>query len=192
MKNPVTVNRCTIDVGSMQDLKSQIFPVQMYETLEQIYLDHRQGLFSLALSITRSHQLAEDSVHNAFTNLFPRKLPPGDQVAYVYKAVRNSAIDAVRANNRRSKLSDSLFVNDESIRSIDSAHDTLVSQERANLLQQAIDELDDQHREAIVLRSFAGLTFDQAATITNTPAKTVATRFRRALQKLEQKLRGRL
>ena len=164
----------------------------MYETLEQIYLDHRQGLFSLALSITRSHQLAEDSVHNAFTNLFHRKIPPGDQVAYVYKAVRNSAIDSVRASKRRTQLNDSLFVNDESNHSIDSAHDTLVSQERANLLQQAIDELDDHYREAIVLKSFAGLTFDQVGTITSTPAKTVATRFRRALQKLEQKLRGRL
>jgi RNA polymerase sigma factor (sigma-70 family) len=164
----------------------------MYETLEQIYLDHRQGLFSLALSITQSHQLAEDSVHNAFTNLFRRPIPNGDPVAYVFKSVRNSAIDSIRANKRRSQLNDSLFTDNESTHATDSAHDTLVSQERAYLLQQAIDELDDHYREAIVLKSFSGLTFEQVGMITNTPAKTVATRFRRALQKREQKLKGQL
>lgn len=164
----------------------------MHETLEKIYLDHRQGLFSLALSITRSHQLAEDSVHNAFANLFRRQIPHGDPVAYVFKSVRNSAIDSVRANKRRSQVNESLFADFELTPSYDSVHDTLVSQERACLLQQAIDELDDDYRESIVLKSFSGLTFEQVGLITNTPAKTVATRFRRALQKLEQKLKGQL
>ena len=164
----------------------------MHETLEQIYLDHRQGLFSLALSITQSHQLAEDSVQNAFANLFRRPIPNGDSVAYVFKSVRNSSIDSIRANKRRSQLNESLFAENEITPAADSAHDTIVSQERAHLLQQAIDELDELYREAIVLKSFSGLTFEQVGIVTNTPAKTVATRFRRALQKLEQKLKGQL
>lgn len=63
------------------------------ELLRVLYLNHRQGLFSLALSITGSRQQAEDAVHEAFAKMAGRKLPEGDPVPYVFKVVRNAAID---------------------------------------------------------------------------------------------------
>ena len=164
----------------------------MHKTLEQIYRDHRQGLFSIALSITGSVPIAEDSVHNAFAKLFRRSLPAGDPVAYVFKTVRNSALDSIRCSRRRDRLHESLFNEVDRNHCSGTPHDTLVSQEQATLLQNAIDELEPLERESVLLKSLAGLTFEQAGKVTDTSPKTIATRYRRALQKLEQKLKGRL
>jgi RNA polymerase sigma-70 factor (ECF subfamily) len=164
----------------------------MNKRIEEIYLNHRQGLFSLAVSVTGSHQLAEDSIQNAFARLFSHSIPESGDVAYVYRSVRNSAIDTVRHHQRQSKLRESLFENGTWAERQEPAHDTLVAQERVAILQAAIDDLDDHDREAVVLKSLAGLTFEQAGNVANTSPKTIATRYRRALKKLEQKLEGQL
>ena len=61
---------------------------------------------------------------------------------------------------------------------------------RDQILRQAIDNLPENEREAIVLKTLAELTFQQAGEVTGIPAKTIATRYRRALEKLESRLRG--
>ena len=83
--------------------------------LEDIYRDHRRGLFGLALSVVREAATAEDAVHEAFARLARQKGPPdGDATAYVYKAVRNAAIDQARRRKARPTPTDdiaSLFEN---------------------------------------------------------------------------------
>ena len=64
----------------------------MKETLERIYWDHRQGLYTLALAITRRPERAEDAVQDAFARLWTAsRRPTGDPVPYVFAAVRNAA-----------------------------------------------------------------------------------------------------
>ena len=159
----------------------------MERTLEQIYEIHRQALFSLALSITGSTQSAEDAVHNAFTKLVQRPVHADDAVAYVFKSVRNASLDSIRVRQRRERLHESLFKQTQSDSTWQSsAYDTIVTQEQSTLLQTAIDQLPANDRESIVLKAIAGLTFEQAGKVTGLPAKTIATRYRRALQKLQQ------
>jgi RNA polymerase sigma factor (sigma-70 family) len=66
----------------------------------------------------------------------------------------------------------------------------LLSAERDQILRQAIDNLSDNEKEAIVLKALAGLTFQQAGEVAGIPAKTIATRYRRALETLATRLRG--
>ena len=168
-------------------------PFEMSTALESVYRTHRQGLFSLAVSITGSHQLAEDSVHNAFAKLFKHSLPPGDLVAYVFKSVRNAAIDTTRKHRRETKLTDSLingFLPPK--RQACEPHENLLTKERHELLRTAIDSLGKADKEVIVLKSFAGLTFAQVGDVTNISPKTIATRYRRALKKLEHQLKDQL
>ena len=173
----------------------------MSEPLELFYRTHRQGLYSLALTITGSHSLAEDAIQNAFAKMFaasdggesPEKAEGtrAIELAYVYRAVRNSAIDLCRSGGRRAKLNESLFNGFVPANSSSTLPpQQLISKERHELLQQAIDGLGDDEREAIVLKAFAELTFEQAGQIANVPAKTIATRYRRALIKLEDKLKN--
>ena len=167
----------------------------MSQWLEDVYREHRQGLFTLSLAITQSRQQAEDAVHEAFVRLVESDVPAGNPVAYVYRAVRNSAIDSSRSNQRRQKLTNSIF-NGYSSSSSNNRETcprmSLLTRERDQILRQAIQELPDAQQVVVVLKTFSGLTFEQASEVLQVPAKTVATRYRRALMKLEERLKGQL
>ena len=164
----------------------------LLELLREVYGRHRQGLYSLALSMTGSHQQAEDAVQEAFLKMAARPLPEGDAVAYVYKVVRNAAIDSRRAGARERQFTESLLngYGQPQGEKDPSAH--ALDQEREQIIRDAIEQLPEAEREAIVLKGLAELTFEQAGEVSGVPAKTIATRYRRALQKLETRLRGQV
>lgn len=87
----------------------------MDRELEDIYRSNRQGLYTLALSVTRNPQSAEDAVHEAFTRLLKVEKPKNvDWRAYAYQAVRNAAIDQVRrASTRTAYESETIFAQRE-------------------------------------------------------------------------------
>ena len=87
-------------------------------------------------------------------------------------------------------LSQTLFESfDESNTTSEPVEHALTS-ERDAILRQAIDQLGEKDQEAIVLKLFGGLTFEQAGEVANASPKTIATRYRRALNKLENQLKG--
>lgn len=162
----------------------------MRQELGQIYEKHRQGLFTLALSITRQASSAEDAVHEAFCRLYKLQAPPlHDKTAYVFAAVRNAAID----QNRRQKptvqneLAISLFDGGRA-----GPEDQAVRSEQELLVRQALDKLTDEQRQTVVMKIYGGLTFDQIAQTLGEPLPTVAARYRRALEKLKESLSRRI
>jgi RNA polymerase sigma-70 factor (ECF subfamily) len=158
--------------------------------LEQVYRQHRQALFSLALTITGCAGLAEDSVHEAFVRLCGRpELPSGGLAAYVFAAVRNAAVDCCRRTKRERTLAETLFAD---AARVGGPVTDAVTRDRAELLRREIDLLDDGAREIIVMKIFGELTFDEIGSVLNAPAATVATRYRRALMTLEDRLRREL
>ena len=62
--------------------------------------------------------------------------------------------------------------------------------ETRRLLQEALDELPDEQREAIVMREFQGLTTAEIAAIVGVPTATVRTRIFYGLRKLHGRLSG--
>ncbi|MEM6257332.1 MAG: sigma-70 family RNA polymerase sigma factor [Planctomycetota bacterium] len=158
--------------------------------LENIYRGHRQGLFGLALSVVRESATAEDAVHEAFVRLARQEGPPdGDAAAYVYKAVRNAAIDQARRRKARPTTTDnpaSLFETPKE----DGPVHTAETNETQAMLMRAIDNLPDDEREAVVMRSFGGLTYQQIAVATGRPLTTVSSHYQRALGKLKHQLEG--
>jgi len=161
--------------------------------LEKTYCSHRQGLFSLALSITGCRQLAEDAIHSAFERLYRSNASvDGDLLNYVFASVRNASRDAVRFSKRSSEFRETIFNGYMPPETSANPADDLLTAERDQILRSAVDHLDEAEREVVVLKTFAGLTFDAVAEVLDQPAKTVATRYRRALIKLEEKLKGRI
>jgi len=162
-------------------------------SLNAIYQKERQGLFTLALSITRSIVLAEDAIQDAFVKLMKVDLPSEPELKpYVYKAVRFTAIDTLRSNKRQQSLAESIFCDASDHSSEHSPSENALTEERSAILREAIEQLPLDEREAVVLKAFAGLTFRQSADTAGVPLKTIATRYRRALQKLETRLKGKL
>ncbi len=155
----------------------------MHQELEQIYRINRQGLFSLALSITRCPDLAEDAVHDAFARLWRSKVKPkGDPVAYVFASVRNAALELTRRRRPR-PAPVSVFDSDQ----VDPASAAIES-EQQQLVRHAVDALPDEQRQVVVLRLHAGLTFQQIAETFAEPLQTVASRYRRALERIKKNL----
>lgn len=78
----------------------------MAETLREFYIGFRQHLYTYAVSITFNRESAEDAIHSAFEHLLRRGHLPADLRPYVFRCVRNAALDGLR----RAKVhSDSSF-----------------------------------------------------------------------------------
>lgn len=160
----------------------------MRAELEQVYRQHRQALFSLALTITGCSSLAEDSVHDAFARLLRRaESLPTDLVPYVFAGVRNAAVDQKRSGRRVQTAPESLFEQQADAKT-DIAIDGLIEAEERLDLQRAIDSLDEASREIVVMKVYGDLTLEQISVIVESPIGTVATRCRRALLKIESQL----
>lgn len=158
-------------------------PPQLHGELERVYCECRQQLFTCALVITRSPACAEDAVHDAFCRLFRHDQRPADLKAYVFRAVRNAALDQVRRHSARSEsLPDFIF---------DSQSQPEHAAEEAEFQRQVartLLELADDERETIVLHLYGELTFQQIADVRDAPLGTVVSWYRRGLEKLRGKL----
>ena len=171
----------------------------MLDELGKVYEQHRQGLYTLALAITRNPAEAEDAVQEAFARLWASGARPTDGsglVAYVFGAVRNASLDQVRRRGRlaRHEKSDPF---DDRLASVsifngqpEDPATTAADAERHRMIRQAVDELPEAEREAVVMKVYGGLTFDEIARIRGEPLPTVASRYRRALEKLGRMVKG--
>ncbi len=157
----------------------------MRRTLEAIYRNYKQGLFTLALAVTGREELAEDAVQEAFAKLWRhRSAPAGDAVAYVFAAVRNAAMDQLRRSPPATSGEASIY--DGAVAGPASAAEKA---EQFDRVREAVEALPPAQREAIVLRVYASLSFRQMAETLGEPLPTVAARYRRALETIREKLR---
>src|SRR5262245_5423866 len=99
---------------------------------------------------------ADDAVQDAFVRLARQSPPPGEPLPWLYAVVRNAAIAAGRAADRRRKREDAVRGPDTWFGSVD---DRLDGQDAARHLA----ALDLDLREVIVARVWGGLTFDEVA-----------------------------
>lgn len=71
--------------------------------------------------------------------------------------------------------------------SADPSH-ALQSQERSDLVRQALDELADDHRAVLVMKEMENLRYEQIAELLGCPVGTVRSRIHRARNELREKL----
>ncbi len=160
----------------------------MQASLERIYRRHRQGLYTLSLSITRSPSQAEDAIQEAFTRLWKRQSrPQGDAIAYVFAAVRNAAVDQVR-RNRSKRFFEHLPASIYDGQLPDPAS-AAADAEQIEAISKALENLPAEQREVIVMRIYSGLKFAQIAEALAQPLPTITSRYRRALERLRGNLR---
>jgi RNA polymerase sigma-70 factor (ECF subfamily) len=148
------------------------------ETLRAFYAGHRQQLYTYAVSITRPREAAEDAIQRAFQPLLSRDALPADLRPYVFRCVRNAALDDLRRDQIRQ----------ESIFAVDQPAAPATPWSAPSLSAAEVDaqlqRLSSDEREIIVLKIYDDLTFQEIAELRGVPLPTVASWYRRGLEKL--------
>jgi RNA polymerase sigma-70 factor (ECF subfamily) len=147
--------------------------------LRAFYVENRQPLFTYALSITRQREAAEDAIQQAFQQLLRRDESVAELRPYVFRCVRNAALDGLR---RTAVRGDSIFDRD-------AVPELVASPSVAPLLAHELGEklglLSNDERETIVLKIYDGFTFQEIAVLRDAPLPTVASWYRRGLERLK-------
>jgi RNA polymerase sigma-70 factor (ECF subfamily) len=121
----------------------------------------------------------EDVVQEALAALLSQRKCPDDPVAWMYAAVRNGAIDRLRAGARRRKREER--VASERREWFD---DSVESALDAQTAQAALEKLPRELREIVVLRIWGGLGFVEIARIAQVSVGTAHQRFGEALKQM--------
>lgn len=150
------------------------------DEVRRLYDQHGSALVLYARTFVADGSTAEDVVHGVFLKLLRGKqIVSGVPAAYLYRAVRNSALNVRRDRSRDAALPE------REIWFSHREHD----QDAAFALQQALRVLPDDQREVVVMRIWSGMTLEEVAEATNVPLNTAASRYRYALAKLREKLK---
>ena len=159
--------------------------------LHVLYERTHRLVFTLTLRMTNNRAAAEELTVDVFHDVWRRAstfdASGGSVVGWIMNQARSRAIDRLRYEHRKKRLSPE---GNQALPDIPYAGpDKLLEQrEGARLLRQALDELDPHEREAIHTAFFSELTYHEAAARLNRPVGTVKTRIRTGLAKLRQAL----
>lgn len=140
----------------------------------------RQELFTYALALTQSRESAEDVIQNVFRNVLAKSRLPRDLRPYLFRAVRNAAMDEHRARARAAGIGSFLGLDGGR----GNGHDPAPAHELESLLAQ----LNEQERECIVLKIYNGLTFAEISGVCGVSINTAASWYRRGIEKLRTAL----
>jgi RNA polymerase sigma-70 factor (ECF subfamily) len=125
----------------------------------------------------------EDVVQEAFLLLVRQAIAPDNPVGWVYRVVRNRAINAARSRGRRSQRETAVATRGEPWFEI-SDGDRL----DAAAATDALGNLPIEQREAIVARLWGGLSFEEISRLSDTSLSTVYRCYQRGIEALRERL----
>ena len=159
------------------------------------------GLYSAAMRMTRNPADAEDLVQEAYLRAY-RGFGGFEQgtnlKAWLYRILTNTYINTYRAKKRRPDETDLEDVEDlylyrrlgglEGARAGRSAEDELLDQLTESEIKDALDDLPEQFRLAVLLADVEGFSYQEIADITDVPIGTVMSRIHRGRRGLQKRL----
>lgn len=157
--------------------------------LEELYDDHAQALYALALELTRSDADTKDILQEIFTKLArqPGILKGVRKVrAYLLRLAHNAAIDLMRRRGTRDKYAQELG---REMSDVFEQTDDADEQAFRLALSDALLELPEEQRVVVHLRLWEGMKFEEIAEMLGISLNTAASRYRYGIDKLRQRLR---
>ena len=129
---------------------------------------------------------AEDVVQNAFVRFWRSRSVARDPLPYLYKCIRNGALEWRRSHGRRRAREDAASRDAANRESMFDRSAELV--EQVEFIERALAELPPEQREVLVLKIWQGLTFSQIGAAIDIPANTAASRYRYGLAAMRRQL----
>lgn len=147
-----------------------------HEQVQTLYEQHGRVLLAYAVSLLQDRSASEDVLQQVFVKLLQgRAAINGSPLHYLYRAVRNTALNHRRDHSRETELTS----NGHWLVSPPGKEDTGIA------LQAALSELPEEQREIVVLRVWGQMTLEEAALALDVSINTAASRYRYALAKLK-------
>jgi RNA polymerase sigma factor (sigma-70 family) len=151
-----------------------------YAEVQDLYQQHGPALLAYATGLLGSRASAEDVLHQVFLSLLSKADHPSEARPYLFKAVRNRALNSRRRGVRMVALHD---------------HDQewLVKPqgmiEAGIQVERALRDLPPEQREVVLMRVWGEMTLEEIATVLDVSANTAASRYRYALGKMREILK---
>jgi len=147
------------------------------DDVRSLYETHGRALLAYASALMRDPSAAEDVLHQVFLNLLKGRVAiDGEPARYLFRAVRNGALNHIRGQSKEVELADA----GAWLESPDGSKETALA------LQSALSALPAEQREVVVLRVWGQLTFEEAAEVIGVSPNTAASRYRYGLAKLKE------
>ncbi len=163
-----------------------------------LVLKYQHKVVKLVARLLRDPAEAEDVAQEAFVKAY-RALGSfrGDSAFYtwLYRIAVNTARNAIASRQRRpldyeAELSESEQSNLASrLRHTDTPEATVLSEEIRQTVNEAIEQLPEDLRTAIVLREVEGLSYEEIAAAMDCPVGTVRSRIFRAREAIDRALK---
>ena len=159
-------------------------------TVEHLFTEFANGVYTLAYRILGDRYLAEDVVQETFIKVI-RSLDTyrgeGPIAGWLYRIGYREAIAATRKRREQPTEDDELVRRAD--RPIESVESTVMGMELARKLDEAIASLSDPLRAAFTLRDIEGLTTAEVAAVSDISESAVKMRLARAREALRIQLK---
>lgn len=152
------------------------------DSLKIIYDNYGHVIYFYALSIIKCESLAKDICQDVFIKIWNGRSKyknNSNHKSWIMTITRNTAIDYLRRYNREVLLDEFNIVDNKDM--IEEVNEKLQ-------IKEALESLNDEEREVVVLHIITDLTFKNIGEILNKPIGTVTWRYREAIKKLRKKV----
>jgi RNA polymerase sigma-70 factor (ECF subfamily) len=153
---------------------------------ETIVARYQRPLFSVAVRMLGNRDDASDATQTAFVRAFERLdtyRPEHRFFSWIYRILANECLNAIRGRRPQTPIT-------EDVAEAEGPLERLELVERRRAVQSALMSLQLEYREVVVLRHFAGLSYEEIGAAIGVPAKTVKSRLYTARQQLGERLLG--
>lgn len=145
---------------------------------------HQQAAWQVAFRYTRDSQLARDAVQEAFLKAFRARLsyrPSARFRTWFTRILVNTCLDETRRKVPEPRLD--LEPTDPR-----TEHDLLERRQQAERVRNAIDDLPQRQKMAVLLKHFEGLSHEEVAAAINATPKAVERLLAKARERLSRLL----
>jgi RNA polymerase sigma-70 factor (ECF subfamily) len=159
---------------------------------ERLYTAYKDQAYALALAMSGRPDLAEEVTQLAFLRVH-RSLQDFRAEArfstWLHRIVANLSIDLRRKESRARFVSLDVATS-EQLTARDRSDGDVLARDLAQQLSLALERLAPDAREALLLKYFAGMSYDEIALVQECNKGTVGSRIHRGLQALREHLLG--
>ena len=159
------------------------------EQFETMAAEYERPIYLLCLRMMGNREDAQDCAQEALLRAFrafDRFRDDASPKTWLYRIAYNTCIDELR--RRRGVVSlDTLREGgfDVPDGAAERAYEQLEHRERYELVRQAVDQLPEDQRAALVLRDFQQLSYEEIAAALQQPEGTIKSRINRAREKVK-------